>query len=275
MDRDTLSEEEKSELSIGRLLVPLWRHRRALVSVTLTITALAILLSAVHYLTQPVRWTAFLEFRPTFEGAEIGKYPNKLPFAPSDVTDPSVLDQVFEKNKIQEFCSLNDFRSAFFVEQRSPELQLIDFDYQSRLADPRLTAVDRQRLQDEYRARRAGAPTQYGLTFVRPAACKAMPAPIALKVLDEVLLTWATDSEFRRGVLKERVRVLTPAVLDVALVGNRSLFIRANLIWTNIDRVIQHHQSRPSGPSWRVSVSSRSPCRSQSRLGSAAHTSKR
>ena len=240
MDRDTMSEDERDEVSIAALLRPLWGHRRLLVVTTLAMTALAVLLSAVHYWWQPVRWTASLEFRPTFEGADLGKYPNKLPFAPSDIIDASVLDQVFDTNKIQDFCARNDFRSAFFVEQRSSELQLIDSDYQSRLADTKLTPVDRQRLLDEYHARRASAPVQYGVTFIRPVACRTLPAAVATKMLDDVLLTWANDSETKRGVLKQRVRVLTPNVLDVATIGKQSLFVRANLVWTNIDRVIRN-----------------------------------
>lgn len=234
------SEEERDEVSIVGLLKPLWGYWRFLVATTLAMTALAAVVSAVHYLRQPVRWTASLEFRPTFEGADLGKYPNKLPFAASDVTDPSVLDQVFELNKIQESCARNDFRSAFFVEQRSSELQLIDSDYQSRLADARLSPVDRQRLLDEYHARRAGAPVQYGVTFIRPAACRTLPAAVVLKVLDDVLFTWASDADSKRGVLKQRVKVLTPNVFDVATVGKQSLFVRANLVWTNMDRVIRN-----------------------------------
>ena len=138
-----MSEDERDDVSIVGLLKPLWDHRRLLVVTTLAMTALAVLLSAVHYWWQPVRWTASLEFRPTFEGAELGKYPNGLPFAPSDIIDPSVLDQVFDTNQIQDFCARNDFRSTFFLEQRLSELQLIDSDYQSRLADTRLSVVDR------------------------------------------------------------------------------------------------------------------------------------
>lgn len=234
------SEDERDEVSIVGLLKPLWRHRRLLVVTTLAMTALAVLLSAVSYWRQPVRWTASMEFRPTFEGADQGKYPNKLPFAPSDIIDASVLDQVFDTNKIQDFCARNDFRSAFFIEQRSSELQLIDSDYQSRLADKGLTLVDRQRLMDEYRARRASAPLQYGVTFIRPVACRTLPAAVAIKMLDDVLLTWANDAESKRGVLKQRVKVLTSNVLDVATGGRQSLFVRVNLVWTNIDRVIRN-----------------------------------
>lgn len=240
VDRDTSSDEERDEVSIVGLLKPLWDHRRLLVVTTLAMTALAVLLSAAHYWRQPVRWAASLEFRPMFAGAGEGKYPNALPFAPSDILDPSVLAQVFDTNKIQDFCARDDYRGAFFVEQRSAELQLIDSDYQSRLADVRLTVVDRQRLLDEYQAKRVTAPVQYGITFVRPDACRTLPAAVVLKMLDDVLLTWANDSESKRGVLKQRVKVLTPNVLDVAMAGRQSLFVRANLVWTNIDRVIRN-----------------------------------
>ncbi len=240
MDRDTNLEDEQDGVSIVGLLKPIWAHRRLLVVTTLSMTVLAIVLSGIHYLWQPVRWTVSLEFRPTFQGAELGRYPNTLPFAPSDITDPSVLDQVFDANKIQDFCTRTEFRSAFFIEQRSSELELIDSDYQARLADTRLTAVDRQRLMDEYRARRATAPLQYGVTFIRPAACRTLPAAVAVKMLDDVLLTWAGDAESRRGVLKQRVRVLSPNVFDISAIGKESLFVRANLVWTNIDRVIRN-----------------------------------
>ncbi len=240
VDQDRLSKEAPDEVSIVGLIRPLWDHRRLLVVTTCTMTALAILVSAGHYWLQPVRWTASLEFRPTFQGAEVGKYPNGLPFGPSDVIDPLVLGQVFDTNKIQDFCTRDDFRSAFFVEERSALLQVIDSEYQSRLADTRLSVVDRQRLLDEYQARRASAPVQYGVTFIRPASSRTLPAAVALKMLDDVLLTWANDSETKRGVLKQRVRVLTPNVLDVATVGQQSIFVRANLVWTNIDRVIRN-----------------------------------
>ena len=126
------SNKEPDEVSIVGLMTPLWSHRRLLVVTTIAMTGLAIAFSGIHYLSQPVRWTASVEFRPTFEGAAAGKYPNLLPFSPSDIIDPSVLDQVFDTNKIQDFCPRNDFRSAFFVELRSSELQLIDSDYQAR-----------------------------------------------------------------------------------------------------------------------------------------------
>jgi hypothetical protein len=233
------SPNERDELSIDGLVTPVWTHRRLLVVSTLGMTALAIFLSGVYFFWQ-ARWTASLEFRPTFEGADIGEYPNLLRFAASDILDASVLDQVFDANKIQDLCSRSDFRASFLIEQHSAELQMIDSDYQSRLADARLTPVDRQRVLDEYRARRGSAPVQYRLTFIRPASCRKVSSTVIIKVLNDVLLTWAQDSELKRGVLKQRVKVLTPSVLEFPKIADQSLFIRANLVWTNIDRIIRN-----------------------------------
>jgi hypothetical protein len=239
-ERDYEQRPEDRPLVI--LLRSAWSHWRLIVVTTLTITVIAVVLSVIDYRRQPTVWVASLEFRPVFKGAEFGAYPNDLLFAPSDITDSSVLDQVYDANKIQDFCPSNDFRASFLIQRQSAELLLIDSDYQSRLAEPRLTVVDRQRLLDEYRSRRAGAPLQYALSFIRPSSCHALPEATAIKVLDDILLTWATDSEKRRGVLNQRVRVLTPNVLDAAAASQQSLFVRANLVWTNMARVIRNIQ---------------------------------
>ena len=126
MDRSTTSEEDRDEVSIVGLLKPLWHHRRLLVVTTFMMTALAVLLCAVHFWRQPARWTASLEFRPTFEGAEAGEYPNGLPFGPSDIIDASVIDQVYDANKIKDFCDPNAFQTAFFVEQQLGALGDLD-----------------------------------------------------------------------------------------------------------------------------------------------------
>lgn len=249
MERDALSDEAEDQVSILGLIKPLWGHRRVLVGLTLATTTLAALLSAIHYVwLQPTRRTASLEFRPVFKGADTGRYPNNLPFATADIIDPTVLDQVFDKNEIQKDCPRGDFHSGFFIERRSPELEVLDSEFQARLADIRQTAVDRQRLLEEYQARRTAAPMQFALTFVWPGACRTLSRTVVVKMLDDVLRTWASDSEIRRGVLKERVRMLTPNILDPVGFKQQSLFVRANLLWLNIDRVLVNVKDVESFP---------------------------
>ena len=145
-------DETNDEFVLGDVFKPLVKYRRVIWLGTLGVTLLAMIVGGLYYFLQPVRWTASVGFRPVFTGADVGEYPNKLPFASTDITDPTVIGQIFEKNHLQDYCTADQFQSAFFVEESSPELQFLDLEYQGRLADPRITAVDRQRLQDEYKA---------------------------------------------------------------------------------------------------------------------------
>lgn len=226
------------EIQIGNFFAPLRHYRRLIWNATVAATASAILGGGVFFFVQPVRWSAWLEFRPVFTGAAAGQYPNKLPFASTDIVEATVLDQVYDKNHLQSPCVRDEFRSGFVVDETSTELQFLDLDYQARLADTRLSAVDRERLQSEYRARRQAVPVQYRLTWLRSDACRSVPAEMATKALEEVLQTWAQDADLKRGVLKMRVAVLTPRVFDLGSLAEQSLLVRADLIRSALTRVI-------------------------------------
>jgi hypothetical protein len=205
-------------------------------------TGLLVSVAAAVYLLwlQPVRRASVLEFRPTFEGVARGRYPNGLPFAPTDIAAGPVLDLVFDANTVSEYCSREAFRGGFFVEQRSDQSAFLDAEYQGRLAEPRLTSVERQSLQAEYEAKRAALPVQFRLVFVKPRPCAAMPQVVVTKAMTDVLATWASESETKRGVLNLQVEVLTPAVMDVGLSEEGSRLLRADLIRTALWRVVRN-----------------------------------
>jgi hypothetical protein len=56
----------------------------------------------------------------------------------------------------------------------------------------------------------------------------------------DVLKTWASESETKRGVLNHQVEVLTPATLDVNSVEAGGLLLRADLLRTALKRVIDN-----------------------------------
>lgn len=214
-------------------------HGRGALVAALVATAVVAVAGGVY-----VRWgqlrqvVASLEFRPTFKGLEKMKYPNELPFAPDDVTDGSVIDAVYDRNQVNAVCNREVFRGGFFVEQRSDESVFLDLEYQARLSEPRITSVERKLLQEEHAAKRKALPLQYRLVFVMPEACAAMPPALLSKVMVDVLGTWASDSEIKRGVLRHQIEVLTPATLDVTLVGPGGLLLRTDLLRTALQRVI-------------------------------------
>ncbi len=232
------NDEPGDEIRIGDFFAPLLQYRHLIWYATITATALAVLAGGIYYFWQPVRWSTSLGFQPVFEGAAVGQYPNKLPFSSTDVVDSTVIDQVHAKNHVQDPCAPGDFRSGFVVEESSSEMLFLDLDYQARLSDTRLSTVDRERLQSEYRARRHAMPVQYRLTWLRSDACRNVPAAVATKALGEVLQTWADDADLKRGVLKLRIAVLTPTVFDTGSVNDQSPLIRTDLIHSALTRVI-------------------------------------
>lgn len=216
-------------------------HARRLVLTAGLVAGVVALIAGVYLIWgQPTVRSATLQFRPTFSGAADGLYPNQLPFSPSDITAPSVIDAVFDKNNIKEFCSREDFRSAIYVDQHSMAYAALDAEYEARLTDPALSGVQRAQLQEEYETRRAALPLGLRLVFLVPAACDQLPGTAVSKVLADVLSTWAEESETRRGVLNVRVQVLTPNVLDVGLSDAPSRLIRADLIRTALRRLVDN-----------------------------------
>lgn len=239
----------ESDLTPWDVLKVLSKSRVPIVAVTV-VTTLVVAAAAAAYLLwlQPVRRSSVLEFRPMFTGAADGKYPNDLPFATTDITDATNLDLVYDRNAIQQFCARDLFRGAFFVDERSDEASFLQLEYQTRLADPRLTTVDRQAIVAEYEAKRDGLPVQYRLTFVKPPQCSGLPDVVVAKAMTDLLATWATESEQKRGVLNLRIDVPTPAMLDVDGELDTAPVVRADLVRSAILRIVANVEKLEQTP---------------------------
>jgi hypothetical protein len=231
---------DDDEIPIGSLFKPLIRYRHVIWQGTLGATLVTALLGVIVLVWQPSRRSVYLEFRPVFTGASDGRYPNQTPFAGTDIVDETIIGRIHAQNGLEQYCSDSDFRSGLIVQQSSPDLRFLDSDYQARLADTRLSAVDRERLRDDYEAARRAVVAQFRLAYIEPLPCRAIPSDLLQKALPEVLDLWAQESEQRRGVMRARVAVLTPAVFDWTTSPDESLLVRADLIRGTILRVVEN-----------------------------------
>jgi len=109
------SQDRTDNIRVGDLFRPLLAYRRLIWQATVAATVIAALLGGVYLFVQPTAWSATLGFRPTFDGSESGQYPNGLPFSPSDVIAPSIVDEVFAKNDVRSHCAVDAFRSGLTV----------------------------------------------------------------------------------------------------------------------------------------------------------------
>jgi len=229
--------DQDDSIRVDLLIAQLRASSRLIVGVTVAMTLAVALGAGLYYVIyQPTRTTASLEFRPTFDGADKGLYPNGLTFSAVDVIAASVLDQVHARNELTEVCPIESFKAGFFVERRSVEAAFLDAEFQGRLADPRLTVVDRQNLAAEYEARREALPAMFQLVFVRPTECEGLPDVLMRKALADTLLLWAEESENARGVLQLPMDRFVPSVLDISAdTGMR--VVRAEMLRARLRRL--------------------------------------
>jgi hypothetical protein len=229
------------EITLGDLLQPVLKYRAYILFATVLITAVAALAAGILYARQGATRGAVLSFRVIFPGAAFGLYPNGQPFAPSDVVTSEIVEAVVARNRIETYCSTDAFRSGLVVVESSPELAFLNAAFEAHLADPRLTALERQQFADEYASRRASTPTQFDLRYLDPAACARIPDAVLVKALPDVVETWAAKTEDVAGALRFDTPVLTPAVLDDQTL-NADLIVRADLLRTGLGRVIANIQ---------------------------------
>ena len=213
--------------------------RRPIVAWSFSLTVVVAAAGAVYlFWLQPTRSVSTLDFRPTFAGAESDQYPNGLEFAASDIAAQPILDIIYETNNIQDYCPREVFRGGFFVEQWSSQAQFLELEYAALLSNQGLSAVDRGRLELEYEARYDALPLQFRLTYVHPLECALIPQVLVAKSLADVLSTWASESETKRGVLAIQVSVLSPSIMDVGEGLGSLHFLRADLLRTSLLRIL-------------------------------------
>lgn len=244
-------DQDQDEEIVDGFDLPLLIRTHGLASLKVAIAVAAVvLIGGAYYLWwgQPVVTTAKLQFRPTFSGVSLGRYPNGLPFGSGDVTDASVVNQVFDRNELQKYCARADFQRAFFVEQESAGQMFLDADYGTRLADLRISVIERNRLQAEYESKRASLPLSFSLVFMKPSSCSSLPTLLMTKSLSDVLSTWAEDAELKRGVLKLRMDILTPNVFDFSAGKDGSLLIKSDLLRSGLKRLATSIQKVEQAP---------------------------
>src|SRR5579864_1046174 len=146
--------EAEAPISISHFMRVIRRYR-ALILLSLSAVMLAYLIIAVAMvLFSPSEQVSFQPFRLDFEGAGRGEYPNKSKFNIADIINGPILSRVWSDDQLGEYVSFGAFSRAVYVLESNQEYEDLAAEYQAKLADPKLTQVDRERLQQEFDLRR-------------------------------------------------------------------------------------------------------------------------
>jgi hypothetical protein len=239
-DSDGYRSELSQEISLKPLVRILWSYRRV-IAASISIILIVFLVGGLGaYLFLPAERQASLEFRILFEGADQGRYPNSLAFSRSEIVSTPVLTAVYTADDLSRYCTYNEFKNRVFILESSPELQLLQLEYAAKLADTRLTPVDRAKLEGEFRQKLdALKKAQYTLNFVTPNGNRQIPEILMSKVLNDILATWAEQAVDIKAIFGYQIKVYTPNVLLKDFVQAEDYFVRVDILRNKINRIIE------------------------------------
>ena len=239
-------------------IVRLWAYRRVLLGAA----AIGLAVTGLVYFLAPAEHLSTLRFRLLFEGADAGTYPSGVRFTTEDIKARSVLDQVYKADELDQWGSFEDFQMSFYIAAKpSAEMEALDSNYNSQLANRKLTAVERTRLEQEYIEKRSGLlrGIDYDLGMDLSLGFDTMPDELREKVLRDVLATWAHDAATRKGALKYQMTVLTKNILPSSFV-EEDYFIAADMLRLKTTQVLKNIadlQTLPGAMSYRSTADKR------------------
>jgi hypothetical protein len=191
------------------------RRYAGVIVISLASVALAYLIVATAtYLFSARQKVVSLPFRLEFKGASEGNYPNGLKFSVADIVATPVLIDVYNADAVGRFVSFDRFSKAIFVLESNRELERLTAEYETKLADTKLTPVDRDRIEREFESKRASInKSEYALQYA-PATEQAIPTTVINKALGDILATWSRRAAVEKKVLDYQVAVISPSVID-------------------------------------------------------------
>jgi len=225
----------------------LLREYRTVIRLSLLAIAVAFVIIAItSYVLLPAERTSTLNFRLTFRGADTGEYPNGTTFSVSEILSPVVLSRVFQQNGLERFVDYSSFKSSIFIVQRNDELDALTAEYRARLADPKLTPVDRARIEQEFIEKKQSlSKADHAIVMVANERLRQLPITTRTKILNDVLSTWAEQTVRDKGVLLYDISIVSGGVFgDVSstpdyLMAADLIRLRLRLVSANIDELLQ------------------------------------
>lgn len=149
-----------------------------------------------------------------FAGAEQGEYPNGDRFSPMELISTLNLEEVYVANELEKTVPFNRFKNSFTVIQQNPEQDALEADYEARMADTKMAAVERDRLLREFRAKQAALRSaEFQLIYLERSARPLVSTQRMKKVVADVIATWARNADQRKGAMAYRVPVLSPKMV--------------------------------------------------------------
>ena len=227
-------------MSISRLVHTLNAYAPAILLSLAAVAVLYIIVAVAIYVFSPTQRITSQKFRLDFEGASEGKYPNGIKFSSSDITSTPILLAVYKDNHLDRFTTFPEFSRSMFVLEANLDYERLAAEYQSRLADPKTSAIDRERIMREWQAKAASiAKNDYALNWMRTRNTAGVPESVVKKVLLDTLTGWARYAANEQHVLTYRLTVYSPQIIGQND-SNGELIVAIQELRSKVYKVLQN-----------------------------------
>jgi hypothetical protein len=227
-------------VSLSHFMHTLQAYAPAILLSTAAIAILYVILGVSIYVFSPTQRISSQQFRLDFEGASEAKYPNGIKFSSSDITSTPILLKVFQDDQLDRFTTFPNFSRSLFVLEANQDYERLAAEYQARLADPRLSAIDRERVMREWQSKAASiAKNDYTLNWLRTRDTAGVPESLVRKVLLDTLSGWARYAANEQHVLKYRLSVFSPEMIGPADAGAEPI-VAIQVLRSKISKILQN-----------------------------------
>lgn len=183
-----------------------------------------IILAVIYLLVSPTQRNTRLGFRLEFPGADVGQYPNGVKFSGGDIIDTPVLRAAFDANQLDRYISFSDFSRSVVVLETNGAVEQLAREYEAKLANPKLSPIERQRLEAEYDQKRDSLrKNEFSLILTTREGLTRIPPSVAAKTLSDILRIWAEFAAKTRQVLAHRVPLVSEQALSRLGTSDRDL----------------------------------------------------
>jgi hypothetical protein len=238
-EREIVAEPPISVSHFVRVL----RSYRPTILLSLAIVFLAYLFVAIGtYLFSPAVRVTSQPFRLDFGGAGQGEYPNKTKFNVAEIINGPIVNRAWAENHLADYIPLGEFSRSVFVLESNRVFEQLAAEYQAKFADPKLSPVDRERLQKEFELKAESiAKNEYTVYFAQRAS-RPVPDLLARKVLRDVLNDWADFAMNQQHVMAYQVSLLSPEVLNPSAIEQKDLIAAIEVLRSKTTRVVSDLQ---------------------------------
>lgn len=233
--------EAERPISITRLVRTLQAYAPVILIGTGVVAALYAVVAILIAIRSPSEKLTAQPFRLEFDGATRGEYPNGSRFNPHDIVSTQALLKAYRENDLSRFTSFEAFARSVFILNANPEYEVAAAEYASRIADPKLAPVDRERLQKEWEAKKAAfARNDLSINLFRSKETGKIPETIARKVLTDVLRHWADQAINEIHVLDLGISIVSPDVVSLSDVSEREQVMALQVLRGRIGEALEN-----------------------------------